>query len=153
VSRSVADGPHDSAGPKSAWLRDFVARNGGVAGTIHRIDAGVLVLEAALNIPPPVVELTRQIPKGKGMAGLAWERERPVQTCNLKTDASGDVRPGARAVAAQGAVALPVRGADGVILGVVGIAFADERELAQDALEHLARDASSWPCASDDVPA
>jgi len=38
------------------------------------------------SLPAPVVEKTRFIPRGKGMAGLAWERDRVVSTCNLKTD-------------------------------------------------------------------
>src|SRR5690606_7161975 len=73
----------------------------------------VLELAACVRIPAPVIAATRTIPKGKGMAGLAWERDRPVQTCNLKTDSSGDVRPGARAVDAQAAVAIPVRNEHG----------------------------------------
>ena len=43
---------------------------------------------------------------GKGMAGLAWQHDKPIQTCNLKEDSSGQVRPGAKAVDAQGAVAV-----------------------------------------------
>ena len=48
------------------------------------------------------------------MAGLAWLRGEPVSTCDLATDATGDVRPGARAVAAQAAVAVPVFEGDGL---------------------------------------
>ncbi|MEN9577884.1 MAG: hypothetical protein RJA70_893 [Pseudomonadota bacterium] len=101
----------------------------------------MLVLAAAHNIPPKVQELTKHIPKGKGMAGLAWERVEPVQTCNLKTDTSGDVRPGAKSVNAQAAVALPVKGSDGQIEAVVGIAYSDERELDAETLQRLAADA------------
>ena len=97
------------------WLEDFVRSHGGAAGTVHRVDNGELVLEAAFNIPEPVRRVTARIPRGKGMAGLALERNQPVQTCNLRTDATGDVRPGARAVDAQAAVALPVH--DGQEIG------------------------------------
>ena len=79
------------------------------------------------------------------MAGLAWARGEPVQTCNLKTDSSGDVRPGARAVDAQAAVALPVRAKSGEIRAVVGIAFAYEREFHNDELSILAEEASTLP--------
>ena len=127
-----------------AWLEAFVARAGGVAGTVHRIEGEILALAAAHRIPPPVVALTAQIPRGKGMAGLAWEREKPVQTCNLKDDQSGDVRPGAKAVAAQAAVALPIRSQAGGVMAVVGVAYADERELGEDTLKQLTLDAEAY---------
>jgi L-methionine (R)-S-oxide reductase len=125
------------------WLREFVTAYGGVAGSVHVRQGDVLVLRNAFNLPPPVVAATRTIPKGKGMAGLAWERERPVTTCNLKTDETGDVRPGAKAVDAQGAVALPVRDARGEIRAVVGIAFARERDFTDEQLSDLANAAAA----------
>ena len=57
------------------------------------------------------------------MAGLALERNRPVSVCNIQTDRSGDVRPGARAVNAQAAAALPIHDPAGDVRAVVGIAF------------------------------
>src|SRR5690349_7526822 len=114
----------ETADPKlKEWLSGFLATHGGVAGTVHCLDDGVLKIAAAVNIPPPVVRATEIIPNGKGMAGLAWERDECVATCNLKTDASGDVRPGAKAVDAQAALAIPVRDAAGGVRAVVGIAF------------------------------
>jgi L-methionine (R)-S-oxide reductase len=98
-----------------------------------------------VNIPPPVVRATEIIPKGKGMAGLAWERNSAVATCNLKTDQSGDVRPGAKAVDAQAALAIPVRGADGEVRAVVGIAFLGEREFAEEELSAFERAAGALP--------
>jgi hypothetical protein len=127
------------------WLRDFVRGHDGVAGTVHLVEGDELVLRAALNIPDPVLRVTARIPRGKGMAGLALERNAPVQTCNLKTDRTGDVRPGARAVDAKGAVALPVRDGAGQVRAVVGIAYADERELTEEALAHLSSAASRLP--------
>lgn len=127
------------------WLQDFVRGNGGVAGTVHRAEGDELLLRAAFNIPEPVLRVTARIPRGKGMAGLALERNAPVQTCNLKTDTTGDVRPGARAVDAKGAVALPVRDQAGQVRAVVGIAYADERELTEAALAELSVAASRLP--------
>lgn len=128
------------------WLREFIQRHGAVAGTVHRrVQEDELELAAAVNIPPPVIEKTRRIPRGKGMAGLALEREQPVSTCNLKTDSTGDVRPGAKAVDAQGAVALPVSDANGRIHAVVGLAFMDERELGDSDLERFGADAATVP--------
>jgi L-methionine (R)-S-oxide reductase len=131
------------------WLSGFVTKHGGVAGTVHVLTqqptGPILSVAASLNIPPPVVEATRLIPKGKGMAGLAWERGEAVQTCNLATDESGDVRPGAKAVNAQAAVAIPVNGADSSLRAVVGIAFLGEREFSDEEIANLRADASGLP--------
>jgi hypothetical protein len=120
------------------WLSDFLREHGGVAGTVHRLVGDALVIEAAVNIPEPVVRATASIPRGKGMAGLAWERDRPVQTCNLQ-DAGGDVRPGAKAVGAGAAVAFPVHDPAGRVRAVVGIAFVEARELPADEIARLER--------------
>lgn len=131
------------------WLEAFIGKHGGVAGTVHLLSQQstepALELAASLRIPEPVLAATRLIPKGKGMAGLAWERAQPVQTCNLKTDASGDVRPGAKAVNAQAAVALPVNDANATLRAVVGIAFLGEREFTNDELATLQNDANTLP--------
>ncbi len=125
-----------------AWLEAYLARHGGVAGSVHEIESELLQMRAAVALPPPVVAATRSIPCGKGMAGLAWERKAPVTTCNLQAP-SADVRPGAAAVGARAAVALPVLDASGSVCAVVGIAYDDERELPQTLLEQLAADAAS----------
>lgn len=129
------------------WLQTFIAAHDGVAGTVHR-RAGhgdALQLCAAVNIPPKVQAITQSIPKGKGMAGLAWSRGVPVQTCNLRDDDTGDVRPGAKAVDARGAVAMPIfDGADEVV-AVVGIAYADERVLDEAGLTALTEAAAQLP--------
>jgi hypothetical protein len=127
------------------WLRGYIERNGGVAGTVHVRAADQLVLAAAVNIPPRVAEVVRAIPRGKGMAGLAWERDEPVHTCNLKTDDTGDVRPGARAVDANAAVAIPVHDANGALRAVVGIAYMGEREITQQELDGLRAQAEQLP--------
>ena len=72
------------------WLKQFLAAHAAVAGTVHIRNGENLTLSASVNIPPPVLEKTRVIPKGKGMAGLAWERDEVVSTCNLKTDETGE---------------------------------------------------------------
>jgi L-methionine (R)-S-oxide reductase len=127
------------------WLQDFVRGHAGVAGTVHRVADGELVMQAAFNIPEPVMKVTSRIPRGKGMAGLALERDAPVSTCNLKTDSTGDVRPGAKAVDAKAAVALPVHDAHGQVRAVVGIAYPDERDLGEGVLADLLADASRLP--------
>ena len=127
------------------WLGGFVRAHGGIAGTVHVRGGDALLLKAAVNIPPPVIRATETIPKGKGMAGLAWERQKPVATCNLKTDETGDVRPGAKAVDAQAALAIPVRDEAGEVRAVVGIAFLGERDFADDELRRFEAVAAELP--------
>jgi L-methionine (R)-S-oxide reductase len=127
------------------WLGALLARHGAVAGTVHLVQGDALAIAAAVNIPPKVQEITATIPMGKGMAGLAWQHDKPIQTCNLKDDSSGQVRPGAKAVDARGAVAMPVHDAAGMVNAVVGLAWADERELAADALAAISKDAEALP--------
>jgi len=130
---------------KNQWLRDLLGRHGAVAGTVHVVRGDVLEIAAAHNIPPKVQEITAKIPLGKGMAGLAWQHDKPIQTCNLKEDTTGAVKPGAKAVDGKAAVALPVHESSGVVRAVVGLAWADERELADDVVATIARDAASLP--------
>lgn len=125
------------------WLRGLLAKHGAVAGTVHAVSGDHLAMVAAVNIPPKVQEVTATIPMGKGMAGLAWEQDRPIQTCNLKEDASGAVKPGAKAVDARAAVALPVHDAAGAVRAIVGLAWLDERELPDDVVAAIASDAAS----------
>ena len=93
------------------------------AGTIHLLaESGLLELAAQCGLPDVVVTKITTIPVGKGMAGIAAERREPVQVCNLQTDTSGVVRPGARDTKMEGSVAAPMIGADGALKGVLGIA-------------------------------
>ena len=128
-----------------AWLKTFLSDHGGIAGTVHVLQGDLLKLASSVNIPPPVVKVTEIIPKGKGMAGLAWERDEVVATCNLKSDTSGDVRPGAKAVDAQAALAIPVRAASGSLRAVVGIAFMGERNFSAQELQAFEKAAASLP--------
>jgi hypothetical protein len=68
-----------------------------------------------------------------------------VSTCNLKTDQSGDVRPGARAVDANAAVAIPIHAPGGELRGVVGIAFPGQRDMDQTELDRLSQQAERAP--------
>jgi L-methionine (R)-S-oxide reductase len=140
---------NDAATPeRQAWLEAFVSQCGGVAGTVHMVSStspDELVLAAAVRIPEPVKQIVARVPRGKGMAGLAFERDEPISTCNIKTDATGQVRPGARAVDARAGVALPVHDAAGHVRAVVGIAFTDEKALSEEELAGLARAAAALP--------
>jgi L-methionine (R)-S-oxide reductase len=116
-------------GAQQQWLESFIAEAGAFAGTVHEQRGDDLYLTAAHNIPPHVVAIVAHVPHGKGMAGVAQVKKAPVQTCNLQTDDSGTIKPGAKAVDAQAAVALPVFDGDGGIRAVVGLAWKREGEI------------------------
>ncbi len=128
-----------------SWLRARLADAGAVAGSVHRCRNDRLCLEAAIRLPPSVLSAIETIPKGKGMAGLAWARRLPVTTCHLAEDESGDVRPGAKAVNAKNAVAFPVFDEAGQVRAVVGFAFAETGALSPDELRSLDALAATLP--------
>jgi L-methionine (R)-S-oxide reductase len=101
-------------------LRDFKC----VAGTIHVLDdsSGVMKLRAHRGIPDAVLKKVRDVPIGKGMAGLAAERRQPVQVCNLQTDTSGVAKPSAKETKMAGSIAAPMLTRDGMLKGSIGIA-------------------------------
>ena len=98
-----------------------------VTGTIHRTDpsTGLLALIAHHGIPPQVLPMLLpkidNIPFGKGVTGCAAQRKEAVQLCNLQEDLGGVAKPDARKTNVQGALAVPIVGADGKVLGVLGI--------------------------------
>ena len=106
-------------------------------GTIHRLDGDVLVLEAEVGLPPPVVDIVRRVPVGKGMAGLAAERNEPVSSCNIQTDESGAVRPGARQTGVNGAIVVPIRDPSGAVRGTLGIGVHRDYEYREDEVARL----------------
>lgn len=128
------------------WLQEFLRAKGGVAGTVHRVVADDLMeLDAAVNIPETVQRATQRIPRGKGMAGIAMAEDRCVSTCSLRADTSGAVQPGALAVDATAAVAIPVHDGDGRVRAVVGIAWAGQRALGDVERAELTRAAGALP--------
>jgi L-methionine (R)-S-oxide reductase len=108
------------------------------SGTVHILkDDGLLHLVAATKgLPEPVLATIAKIPVGKGMAGLAVERGRPVDACNIQTDASGDVRPGARATGLSGAIVVPIFRGEATV-GALGIGNRGERTFTADEAQDL----------------
>ena len=98
-----------------------------VTGTIHRTDptTGLLALVTQHGIPPQVLPMLLpkidNIPFGKGIAGCAAQRKEAVQLCNLQEDLGGVAKPDAQKTNVQGALAVPIVGADGKVVGVLGI--------------------------------
>jgi GAF domain-containing protein len=121
-----------------AQLDAIVAGIGADTGTLHFLGAdGLLHLAAATaGMPEQVMRTIATIPVGKGMAGLAVERRRPVDACNIQTDTSGDVRPGARATQMAGAIVVPVFDGDTVV-GALGVANRAERRFSDGEIAGL----------------
>ncbi len=120
-----------SAKEISEALGCIVRGFGADTGTLHLLgEDGLLHLKALSgHFPPPVLAIIQKIPVGKGMAGLAVERAQPVDACNIQTDTSGDVRPGAKATGMEGAIVVPVF--DGArVIGALGIANRGERNFS-----------------------
>ena len=124
-------------------LLDMLQGVGAVSGSIHRIQEEQLILVEQVGLPGEMLESIRRIPKGKGMAGQAWLTEEPTTTCDLKHDQDAPIEPGARQVAAQAAIAIPVKGDDGRVCAVVGFAFSDELTFDQARISTCMRVAQS----------
>jgi L-methionine (R)-S-oxide reductase len=112
-----------AASDYAAALHSIISHFRADSGTIHMLESdGVLHLKAASQgLPEAVLAAVRLVPVGKGMAGLAVERGAPVDTCNLQTDASGNVKPGAKATGMEGAIVVPIF-KDNKAVGALGIA-------------------------------
>jgi len=121
-----------SAPDLDAALASVIGALAADSGTLHLIgDDGQLHLVAAsAGIPEPVRRIVAVVPIGKGMAGLAAERNAPVTACNIQTDTTGDVRPGAKATGMEGAIVVPMR-RDGRVVGTLGVANRAERTFSE----------------------
>jgi L-methionine (R)-S-oxide reductase len=127
------------------WLESIVAQLDAIAGTVHVQRGDDLYLTAANNIPPKVIAIVAHVPHGKGMAGVAQVKKQPVQTCNLQTDETGNIKPGAKAVDAQAAIALPVLDEVNTVRAVVGIAWNKEGEIGQAEEQAMMKLAAALP--------
>lgn len=125
-----------------ARLEEIVRRFGADTGTIHVLEGATLVLKADVGLPPHVKKIVAAVPLGKGMAGLAAERNEPVSSCNIQTDSTGDVRPGARATGMAGAIVVPIRDAGGKARGALGIGVGRPHEYTAEETASLLEEAT-----------
>lgn len=128
----------EQSGDDEEILRLIIAHFNADSGTVHLVgeDGHLHLATASAGLPPQVIDAIRTIPIGKGMAGLAVDRRQPVNACNIQTDGSGDVRPGARATNLAGAIVVPMmRGEEAV--GALGIANSAERTFTQEEVDEL----------------
>ncbi|WP_339901901.1 GAF domain-containing protein [uncultured Cyclobacterium sp.] len=120
------------------WLEETLSAFNCVTGTLHVLnqDTGLLELQAQVGIPDFLLPKMSTIPVGKGMAGIAAERMEAVQICNLQTDDSGVVRPGAKDTKVEGAITAPMI-VEGKLFGTLGIAKKDPYEFNDEETEAL----------------
>lgn len=124
-------------------------------GTIHTLDQDtqLLALQAHQGIPDFLLPKMERIPIGKGMAGIAAERRKPVEMCNLQTDGSGVARPAAKETKVEGSIAVPML-LDGELYGTLGIAKPvpyDFTEEESNALLQLGEEMSRYIKATSEV--
>jgi L-methionine (R)-S-oxide reductase len=120
-----------------ARLEEIVRQFNADTGSIHLLEGGVLVLKAHVGLPQHVAELVSMVPMGKGMAGLAAQRNEPVNSCNIQTDESGNVQSGARATGVNGAIVIPIRNLAGEAQGALGIGVYRPYEYTQEEIARL----------------
>ena len=108
-------------------------------GTLHRFDESTQMLHlvaAAGSIPPPVLEATRNIPIGKGIAGQAAKDRRPVSICNLQAKSDGALPSGAKKSGSFGSLCVPILIEDKLV-GTLGIGCHYEKEFSAQETESL----------------
>lgn len=121
-----------------AVLDQILEHFGCTVGTVHSLnpESSLLQLEGQRGIPEMLLPRVRSIPVGKGMAGLAAERQAPVQVCNLQTDTSGVAKPAAKETRMEGSISLPMM-VDERVCGVLGVAKPVAYEFREDEIELL----------------
>lgn len=124
-----------------AELEAIIGQFAADTGTVHLIENGVLILKAHAGVPPPVVEIVARVPIGKGMAGLAAERNETVTFCNIQVDESGSVQAGAKETGVNGAVVVPIRDGAGKAVGALGIGVHREHEYSDAEVAKLLEEA------------
>ena len=129
--------PHNYQAVLEQTLANFEC----TTGTVHLVDekTGLLTLVAHAGLPPHIVPIVKSIPIGKGIAGCAAERRKPVQLCNLQTDDSGVAKPGAKETRVQGSLAVPIIDEHGVLRGVIGIGKREPYEFLKEEQKILAK--------------
>ncbi|MBK8174953.1 MAG: GAF domain-containing protein [Rhodospirillales bacterium] len=149
VERLLAAG-NDEDGALTGALELIAEGFAAKTATVHAIDVSSdaerpdLVIVADRGLPEAVRAHVRHIPFGKGMAGICAERREPVTVCNLQTDDSGVVRPGARQTGVAGAIVVPVLDAGGArLVGTLGIGKPGEHTYSDDERKVLARCAAA----------
>jgi signal transduction protein with GAF and PtsI domain len=124
--------------PLETILRDTLEQFHSETGTIHTLDSEkqLLNLAAHAGLPPQVLDVVKNIPVGKGIAGQVVAQDRPVTICNLQTDSSGVAKAGAKQTGVGGALCVPIR-VGSEIVGTFGIGTVRPYEYTADETRQL----------------
>ena len=146
---------HSAAIDWHQLLDDIITTFDCSTGTIHVLDkeSNLLMLKAQQGIPDFLLPKMKEIPIGKGMAGIAAERREPIEMCNLQTDDRGIVRPAAKETKVEGSIAVPML-LNGELWGTLGIAKPvpyDFTEEEKDSLMKIGEEMSKYIHANTDT--
>ncbi|MEN9866231.1 MAG: hypothetical protein RL748_1821 [Pseudomonadota bacterium] len=109
------------------WLEAAIATLGAMAGTVHVQRDTTLHLTAAHHIPVSTLTIITRVAYGKGMSGLAQSRKKPVQQCDLLSEAELHADP--KPVTVHACIAMPLLDAQSEVLAVIGFAFEEPGDL------------------------
>jgi hypothetical protein len=118
-------------------LASILENFGCQTGTIHRAGDNdrILTLVCQIGVPESLMDKISSIPFGKGIAGVAAEREEAVELCNLQQDLGGVAKADARKTGVSGSLAVPIFSATSQkVTGTLGIGkyapyeFSDEEK-------------------------
>lgn len=107
-----------------SFLASILEEHDCQTGTIHHLDedGAHLLLVVQIGVPGNLADKITRIPIGKGIAGVAAEKQEPVMLCNLQHDLGGVAKPDARQTGVSGSLAVPVFNAGRTkVLGTLGI--------------------------------
>jgi L-methionine (R)-S-oxide reductase len=135
-----------------AEIESIIDRFAADTGTIHFVEDGVLVLKAHVGVPAQMVDVVRTVPIGKGMAGMAAERNEPVSSCNIQDDHTGTVPAGAKVSGVNGAIVVPIRDEAGKAVGALGIGVHREHQYSEDETLQLLDEGSKLARARPNSP-
>ena len=119
-------------------LAEAIRSLGADSGTIHLRDSGrqVLHLAASQEVPRTVLEVVREVPWGRGMAGVAAERAEPVTFHDIQESLSPDIHPRERATGTRGVIVVPMMHGMEVV-GTIGVGSRVERVFTPGEIDWL----------------
>ncbi len=122
-------------------LASILENFGCQTGTLHRAteEGNSLALVCQIGVPDFLLEKISLIPFGKGIAGVAAERKKPVELCNLQEDLGGVAKVDARKTGVSGSLAVPIFSiTSGKVIGTLGIGKFAPYEFSEAEKQRLA---------------
>jgi len=141
-------GEEDREGAKAQlvkdWLAKLVQRYNGVSGTVYE-PQGQDELQLIVTHNVDDTSGIQRIPRGEGIAGLAFERNALISTCAYHLGKERRATPRYKFVDGAATIAVPVHGEAGRVRAVVGITFRDDMVMDDSQLVAIDRAAAALP--------